>query len=249
MRFADKKAGRPTTLSELARKVRLSKPATYVLLKTLEGAGLVARDATARYGLSWGLYELGSAVIRPLDLARAARMRLDHLAERTGEILLLGILHHGTVLYLDRGQRDDAFAMVANVGRRSPLHTTASGKVLLAHQDSAYIDAYVGGPLVQATSVTITDAAVLASELELVRKRGYATCSQEQEIGLSSLAVPVGSACGAVQASLAIAAPTSRFTGQVLPGLLAELTNTAAAITRSLTAEAQVEPSRAELSR
>jgi DNA-binding IclR family transcriptional regulator len=224
------KTGRPTSLSDLARRIELSKPATYVLLQTLEAAGLIVRDAAARYELGWGLYELGSAVIRPHELAGAARMHLDHLAQRTGEIVLLGILDHGTVLYLDRGQRDDSFAMVANIGRRAPLHTTASGKVLLAYQDAEYIDGYARKPLSPSTSVTITDAATLASELRFVRTRGYATCNQEQEIGLSSLAVPVRAPGGAVQASLAIAAPTSRFTRDVLPGLLAELTNTAALI-------------------
>jgi DNA-binding IclR family transcriptional regulator len=228
------KSGRPTSLSDLARKIELSKPATYVLLKTLESAGLIVQDSTARYELSWGLYELGSAVIRPLGLARIARMHLDHLAQSTGEAVLLGILDNATVLYLDRGQAGEPFTMIANIGRRSPLHTTASGKVLLAHQPTDYIDSFTAGPLAPTTSLTITDAERLKAELGRVRTRGYATCGQEQEIGLSSIAVPVFDPAGDVPAALALAGPTSRLTPDKLPGLLAELKTTAQRISRQL---------------
>ncbi|HEY5223838.1 MAG TPA: IclR family transcriptional regulator [Microbacteriaceae bacterium] len=224
------KSGRPTSLSDLARKIELSKPATYVLLQTLEAAGLIVKDSTARYALGWGLYELGSAVIRPVAFAQAARRQLDHLAQRTGEMVLLGILDRDTVLYLDRGQADDAFVMFANVGRRSPLHTNASGKVLLAYQSVEYIDAYVRRPLRPATSQTITDPAALQGALRRVRDRGYAICRQEQEVGLSSIAVPVLAAAGGVQAALAIAAPTEKFTFDALPGFLGELQKTAAVV-------------------
>lgn len=228
------RSGRPTTLSDLARKIGLSKPATYALLKTLETAGLISRDSAARYQLGWGVYELGSAVIRPLDLARIARLHLDHLAERTGEAALLGILDNDRVLYLDRGQNAESFTMVANIGRRSPLHTTASGKVLLSHQPAEYIASFIARPLSPTTSLTITDAQRLMAELRLVRVRGYATCGQEQEIGLSSIAVPLLDAGGDVRAALALAGPTGRFTQNQLPRLLTELKATAQRISRQL---------------
>lgn len=228
------KSGRPTSLSDLARKIELSKPATYVLLKTLEAAGLITRDAEARYELSWGVYELGSAVIRPMELARIARLHLDHLAERTGEAVLLGILDNAAVLYLDRGQDHESFTMVANTGRRSPLHTNASGKVLLAYQGAAYIETITTRLLAPTTSLTITDGRVLTAELERVRESGYATCGQEQEIGLSSIAVPVFADHGTVPAALAVAGPSNRLTHRVLANLLAELQSTSADISRQL---------------
>jgi DNA-binding IclR family transcriptional regulator len=67
-----------------------------------------------------------------------------------------------------------------------------------------------------------------------VRERGYATCSQEQEIGLSSMAVPVFAAHGGVPAALALAGPSTRFSQDALPMLLAELRRTSADISRQL---------------
>ena len=227
------KTGRPATLSELARKIGLSKPATYALLRTLELDGLVAKDQAARYQLSWGLYELGSAVSRSLVLTKVARLHLDRLAVATGEAVLLGILDNRSVLYLDRGQLAESFRMVANIGRRSPLHTTASGKVLLAGQDKPYLDALLEERLAPITSKTITEPAELRLELDRVRRCGYAMCRQEQEIGLSSIAVPLFEA-STVRAALAIAGPTNRIEGAPQPRLFEALSASAAEISRQL---------------
>lgn len=61
------KSDAPCSLGELADTVKLSKPATYNLLKTLEIEGLVTKNQSARYELSWGLFELGSAALRDAD--------------------------------------------------------------------------------------------------------------------------------------------------------------------------------------
>ncbi|MEO6943338.1 MAG: IclR family transcriptional regulator [Lacisediminihabitans sp.] len=226
--------GGPSTLSDLARKVGLSKPATHTLLKTLELSGFVVRDSNSRYQLGWGLYELGSSVARSLEVTKVARMHLDRLAELTGEAVLLGILDNSSVLYLDRGQAGEPFSMVANIGRRSPLHTNASGKVLLAYQNSRYINRVAKESLAPTTSLTITDANGLRMELGRIREHGYATCWQEQEIGLASVAVPIFGSAHSVQAALAIAGPTKRLDKPTLPRLLAALRATASDISRQL---------------
>ncbi len=228
------RTGKPATLSGLARKVGLSKPATHTLLRTLELSGFVVRDDNARYQLGWGLYELGSSVALSTELTGVARMHLDRLAERTGEAVLLGILDKATVLYLDRDQTGEPFSMVANIGRRSPLHTNATGKVLLAHQNSRYIDRVVKENLAPTTSLTITDPAALKAELRRIREHGYATCWQEQEIGLASIAVPIFGPTRSIRAALTVAGPTKRLDRSALPGLLTVLKKTAADISRQL---------------
>ena len=207
------KTGRPATLSELARKIGLSKPATYALLRTLELDGLVAKDQSARYQLSWGLYELGSAVSRSLVLTKVARMHLDRLAVATGEAVLLGILDNRSVLYLDRGQLAESFRMVANIGRRSPLHTTASGKVLLAGQDESYLDALLEERLnPDHVEDHYRPGRAPGWNWTVCADAGTRCARQEQEIGLSSIAVPVCEApTGMVLAALAIAGPTNRI--------------------------------------
>lgn len=228
----------PTTLSDLARAVGLSKPAAFNLLKTLELEGLIRKDVDARYSLTWGIYELGTAVLRGVDVSRIARPHLDTLAEQTGEAVLLAILDEASVLYLDRGQSAETFAMVANVGRRSPLHTNASGKVLLAGRPPTFVAEVLATPLERKTPRTIVDRSVLEDELDRVRTRGYATCSEEQEVGLSSIAVPVRDHTGAVHAALTIAGPSSRVNDKSEARLLGLLQREAHSISAQLGAPA-----------
>lgn len=219
-------------LSDIAAQVGLSKATVHHLLATLASRRLVARvsDGT-QYRLNWGLYELGTAVLRGIDVTRIARNFLDQLASQTGESALLGILDEDSVLYLDRGDPHGTFRMVANAGRRSPLYSTASGKVLLAYApDRALFDRLVDGGLEKLTPSTIVDPHELRRTLAEVRQRGYATCWQEREVGLSSLAVPLRDYTGAVVASLAIAGPASRLNQRTLKQHLLPLQQTGNAI-------------------
>lgn len=225
---------RPTSLSDLSRRVGLSKPATYNLLRTLEIEGLISKDVDARYQLSWGTYELGSAVLRSTNLTKLARFHLDRLANETGEAVLLGILDNETVLYLDRGQANVTFGMVANTGRRSALHSTASGKVLLANQPQEYIQEYLQRGLKAFTSNTITDPAVLLEDLETTARRDYSPCWEERELGLSSISVPVRNHSGKVQAAMTVAAPSSRLNRRTLSRYLAPLQHEAVAVSLKL---------------
>jgi len=226
--------GAPMKLTELARAVGLSKPATFHLLRTLELEGFVRKTAAATYQLDWGLYELGSAVIRTVDLTRVARLHLDHLAEVTGEAVLLSILDGDSVLYLDRGQAVESFAMTANVGRRSPLHTNASGKTLLAHQPPEFIADFLGRDLTAKTQATICDPRELDQILESIRLDGFSTCWEEQEMGLCSVAVPLRDYTGKVCAAMTIAGPTQRVNHESVPRLAALLQAEAEKVSQAL---------------
>lgn len=232
----------PSSLSDLARNAELSKPAVYNLLKTLEVEGLVRKNADARYSLTWGVYALGTAVLKGVDVSRISRPHLDRLAVKSGEAALLAIIDEDSVLYLDRGQSAESFSMVANAGRRSPLHTNASGKVLLAGQDPVFIDRILDGPLERSTEFTHVDRREILSELEQVRQDGFAVCSQEREIGLSSISVPIYDHTGTVHAAITIAGPSARLDQHAHSHLLEMLKAEAAIISNQLGADFMSSP-------
>lgn len=207
-------AGRPLGVSELARRTGHSKATVHHILTTLLTRRYVMQDPyTSLYRLGWSLYELGSTVVRDVEFTRAARPFMDHLAARTGESVLLGILEDDAVLYLDRGESPSGAPMVANAGRRGPLHATASGKVLLAFaSDAQLVDRVLAQPLPRLTRSTVTEPAVLRRQLATVRTRGYAVCRQEHEIGLCSVALPLRNYTGLVVGSLALAGAATRLT-------------------------------------
>jgi DNA-binding IclR family transcriptional regulator len=160
----------------------------------------------------WNLYVHSTAVVLDIDESSNERTYLDDLAARTAESTLLGILDNDSVLYLDRGTPPSAFPMVASAGRRGSLHATASGKLLLAFSDHSVIDRELGKPLPRFTKTTVVEPEVLRRQLAHVRAKSYATCWQESELGLCSVAVPVRDYTGEVAASLALVAPAGRLT-------------------------------------
>lgn len=218
-------SGRAIGVSDIARRTGLSKAASHHLLATLEARRFVMRDpSSALYRLGWALYELGTNVVRDVDLSRVARPYLDKLAEQTSESVLLGILDEDSVLYLDRGEAPNGLRMSANAGRRGPLHATASGKVLLAFaNDPDLFNRIISQPLPRLTRTTITDPSVLRQEIAQVRQNGYATCWQEREVGLCSLAVALRDYTGAAVGSLAVAGPATRLTARTLQAHLIPL--------------------------
>jgi len=218
-------SGRPLGVSDIARRTGYSKATVHHLLTTLVSRRYVLQDPyTSMYRLGWALYELGTSVVRDVEFTRAARPFLDRLAADTGESILLGILEDDAVLYLDRGESPSGFRMVANAGRRGPLHATASGKVLLAFaSDGQLVERVLSKPLVKFTTSTITDESALRRQLITVRSRGWAVCRQEREVGLSSLAVPLRNYTGLVVGSLTLACPATRLTKASLPKYLEAL--------------------------
>lgn len=218
-------AGRPIGVSDIARRTTLGKATVHHLLMTLESRRFVMQDEhTSLYRLSWGLYELGSSVVRDVELSRVARPFLATLANKVGESVLLGILDGSEVLYLERGESQNGLRMVANAGRRGVLHATASGKVFLAFSnDPGLLDRVIAGGLTQLTRTTVTDPATLRRQLTQVRTRGYATCWQEREVGLCSVAVPLRDYTGEVVGSLALAGPSTRLTPRSLRAHLTPL--------------------------
>lgn len=229
------KAPGPIGVTELSRQLTLSKASVHHILATLELRGLVMRDPrTSLYRLGWGLYELGTCVLRNVDVTRVSRPFLDALASRTGESVLLGIRDGDSVLYLDRGDAPETFHMVAAAGRRSPLHATASGKVLLAFADEEFAEGYLAGPLEGYTPDTVTDAATLRVQFEDIRERGFATCWQERELGLCSVAMPLRDYTGGVIAAITLAAPAGRLTPENVDAHLIALRDTTTEIEEQL---------------
>jgi DNA-binding IclR family transcriptional regulator len=80
------------------------------------------------------------------------------------------------------------------------------------------------------TPHTIVDPTTLAAALETIRERGYATTSEEHEIGLAAIAAPVRALDGKVIAAVTLSGPTFRLTEDTVPGLAEQLLAAAAKI-------------------
>src|SRR3989454_4156848 len=179
-------------ITTLAGRLRLAKSTVHRLAATLTGAGFLEQNGeTGKYRLGVALFELGALVRRRMDVANEARPKLRELLEKTGETVQLGIVDHFSVLYVYEMESRRAIRMAAAVGGRAPLHCTAVGKVLLAHQPGDYVKEAIGRGLTADTPKTITKRAAGLAVLDEVRLRGHAIDDEESECGLRAIAAPV----------------------------------------------------------
>ncbi|AEW93042.1 oxidoreductase [Streptantibioticus cattleyicolor NRRL 8057 = DSM 46488] len=201
-------------VSEVAGELAVHKSTAFRLLGALESRGLVEQAGErGKYRLGFGLVRLAGAVTARLDIAQQSRPVCERLAGQLGETVNLVVLrsHHVINLYEVRGP--GTVAAHNWVGRLTPPHATAAGKVLLAQLTADHRARLLAaaGPR-RLTPHTATAPAALERELSLVRTRGYAVTRDELEPGLNALAAPIRSRDGEVVAALSASGPGYRFT-------------------------------------
>ncbi|MCI3275272.1 IclR family transcriptional regulator [Streptomyces cylindrosporus] len=182
-------------LDELTRVIGSPKPTVHRALGALRRAGLAGQDGRGRYLLGDEFLRMAFAhhEARP-DHVRI-RPVLDALADRFGETAHYAVLDGREVVY--RAKVDPATGaarLTSTIGGRNPAHATAVGKLLLARQlgSQQEVEAWIGeARLERRTPRTRCTAADLCRELEATRERGYGVDDQENEPGVTCLALPV----------------------------------------------------------
>jgi DNA-binding IclR family transcriptional regulator len=201
------------TGAEVARALGVHRSTALRLLGTLERHGLVERDPrTAKYRLGRRLAQLASSVRGEVDLRQAARPVCEALARSLGETVTLDVLDGDEIVPVEQASGSTSVVSVNWLGTRSPVHCTASGKVILAFAPPALRDVILARPLERRTQRTITDPAELEAQLRAIREAGYGRTFEELEVGLNAVAAPVRSAGGEVIAALDVSGPAHRIT-------------------------------------
>nr|WP_281352224.1 IclR family transcriptional regulator [Phytoactinopolyspora alkaliphila] len=181
-------------------------------MSTLENRGLVEQHAqTGKYRLGFGLVHLAHAVTVGPDVTRQAQSGCEWLAKHSEETVTLSVLEGNESVTIDQILSTSTVASRSWLGRRTPLHCTAPGKVFLAHLDDDAREAIVGRTHVRFTEHTIVDPGALRDELEKVRVNGYATTFEEFEEGLAAAAAPVFGADNVVIAAIGLSGPSYRL--------------------------------------
>lgn len=207
-------------VTEIADQLDVHKSTAFRLLGVLENRGLVAQAKDR------GKYYLGAGVLR---LAGAAAVRLDisqegvpvcrELADELGETVNIAVLDDDAAVNIMQARGTASVTAQNWLGRRTPLHATSSGKVLLAHMPPTLREGLLARPLHRFTERTITGAAMLRGELEAVIEQGYGVTVEELELGLAAVAAPVRAHDGKVIAAISVSGPVYRLNADRLPEL------------------------------
>jgi DNA-binding IclR family transcriptional regulator len=162
--------------TDLGERLNLNKSTVHRLLAVLEKNRFVERDLdSGRFRLGLKLVELGSIALSRFDLHRLAKPFIERLVAETGETAHLGILRQNEVVSLVNAEGHHSVRTPSTVGRRSPVHCTSQGKVLLAYQPEALVDRFLRAyRFTSFTKNTIRGGAKFRNELAEVRRKGYA---------------------------------------------------------------------------
>ncbi|MGH3727594.1 MAG: IclR family transcriptional regulator [Micromonosporaceae bacterium] len=212
--------------NEIARRAGINVSTASRLLATLAADELVRRTPdTGRYSLGLRLVQLGNAALSRVDLRDVARPHLIALTEVTGETTTLSVPSELVTITVDFVQSPSSVRSVAQTGRPSASHATATGKVFLAHGGRL-----ADGPLLPYTRHTITDRQALAADVELVAERGWAQAVGEREMEMNAIAAPVLDPAGRLVAILGLQGPAGRFTSDAMAAAVPHLIEHAEAL-------------------
>lgn len=208
--------------TELGEKLAMHRSTTHRLLKVLERHQLIRKSQIeGKYGLGIKLFELGSRVVSQFDLATRSQAFLRRLVDVAGETAHVCVLNDAEMVSVANVEGPWTLRTPSTVGRRTPLYCTSVGKVLLAYlpktEQTRLLDRLT---LSRRTRRTITTRAALETELQLIRRRGFAMDNEEIEEGLRCIGAPVFNHRGEIVAALSVAGPVFRVTRQRLPELV-----------------------------
>jgi DNA-binding IclR family transcriptional regulator len=214
-------------VTEIANQIDINKSSVYRILSTLVQYGYVEQDVeTGKYKLGYKFLEISSKLLESIDLRAEARMYLQELENETNEVIHLVVYDQGEVVYIEKLDGSETLRMHSKVGKRAPMHCTSVGKAILAHLPSSVVlDILERKGLPMHTDKTITNKDDFLLELNTVRQKGYALDLEENENGITCIAVPIFDHMGNAIAAVSISGPTIRMTNERLEQLQSRMQN------------------------
>ena len=205
--------------TQAAERAGLTRAAARRHLLTLAHLGYLDTDGT-HYWLSAKVLRFSGSYLASARLPRLLQPTLNRLAAQTRESFSAVVLDGDEVVIVARsasvgGQRLMAYGL--HLGARLPVHATSTGRVLLASLPRSALNAWLKGrELPRLTPRTTVETKVLSKLLVQVRSDDFCLASEEHELGVHALAVPLRNMKGQTLAALNVVASAQRLAPSVL---------------------------------
>src|SRR5258707_6183740 len=124
------RAEAPLGVSALAAKLRLTKSNAHRILRTLTGLGYAQQTADGLYAPTLKGWELGTLVMKRLDVVQVAKPYLKELNLSTGESVYLATLNGTAVDHPDVGQNPHPIPLNSGIGGPQPPPFPPRGKAV-----------------------------------------------------------------------------------------------------------------------
>lgn len=199
-------------VSDLSRKLQLSKGAVHKLLVTLESEGFIMQNpANKQYSLGYTLLELGNKVLKNHNVAELARPFMKKLAETTQELVCLCVRDEYDAIYVEKIDSKHPIRFNVEAFRRFPLYATSAARAILAFRDDTFIANALQTDLHIFTPNSMKRPEDVLQRLDAIRANGYEYSSNMRNIGATGIAAPLFDADGSVNASISLIGPNDRM--------------------------------------
>ncbi|WP_180683227.1 IclR family transcriptional regulator domain-containing protein [Tepidicella baoligensis] len=235
-----------------AQRAGITRAAARRHLLTLAHLGYLETDGSY-FWLSSKVLRFSGSYLASARLPRTVQPVLNRLAAYTGDSFSVAVLEGDSVVIVARsvlaakdGSRNDWLesslgnplrpsqdvrwtAHGLHLGARLPAHATSTGRVLLASLPTAELTAWLKGRLLsRLTPYTVIEHKGLRRILSQVRRQDWCLASEEHELGVHAVAVPLRNMAGRTVAALNAVVSTARLqSGAVQAELLPLLQNAA----------------------
>ena len=209
-------------VQEVADELGVSPSTAHSHLATLKQKQYaVKRDGKYHLGLKF----LGLGI--HVQTQREEFVRAEHytsiLAEESECRSVFMVEEHGYGYYIHTAPGKHGIWTKTTVGKQAYLHTTGTGKAILAHLPPDTVDAIVESlGLPRKTERTICTRKELDAELATVRDQGYAINAGEQINGVTAIGAPVNGPGGEIVGAIGVAGPSNKLQGESVESALIE---------------------------
>jgi IclR family pca regulon transcriptional regulator len=198
-----------------AERAGLTRAAARRHLLTLAHLGYLETDGSW-FWLAAKVLRFSGSYLATARLPRAIQPTLNRLAELTGDSFSAVVLDGDQVVIVARsGSAQQAYGL--HLGARLPAHATSTGRVLLAAKSKADFTAWLKGrQLPRLTGHTLTDPRSFRTLIEQVRQQDFCVASEEHELGVHAVAVPLRDMAGHTVAALNVVTTRQRIEPKAL---------------------------------
>ncbi len=220
---------------ELSEKVGINRSTVNRLVSTLERAGYLEQEKErGKYRATLRLFELGNKVVKDLNIKEQAYPIMKRLSQATEETVYLAVFDGSQFLYVSIIVSPQMLKCSADIGVHPPVHSSASGKALLAYLPEDKKKLFIPDMENSFGPNTIKNAVELEAELNLTRFNGYATDDEEWNPGVRAVAAPVWNYDSKVVATLSIAGPKVRMSRRRIEEIAQLLVDAAKELSKNL---------------
>lgn len=213
-----------------AQRAGLTRAAARRQLLTLAHLGYLESDGS-HYWLSPKVLRLAGSYLSSARLPRMVQPALDRLALASQQACSAVVLDGHQVVIIARslgpgaarwreGPRGPVAVMAYGLhqGARLPAHATSTGRMLLAGLEAPALKAWFAAapPLARLTAHTRTEPRALRALIAQARRDDFCVASEEHELGVHAVAVPLRERSGRMVAAINVVISPARLQPEAL---------------------------------